>query len=38
MPGRHIPSAEYRGIMIRGAREHGLPPDYLAALEAIKIL
>jgi hypothetical protein len=38
MPGRHIPSAEYRGIMLRGARENGLPSDYLAALEAMEII
>jgi hypothetical protein len=38
MPGRHIPSAGYREALIRGAREHGLPPDYLAALEEIEIL
>jgi hypothetical protein len=38
MPGRHIPSAEYREAMIRGAREHRLPPEYTAALKAIEIL
>lgn len=37
MLGRHVPSAEYREAMIRGARGHRLPPDYLAALEAIEI-
>jgi hypothetical protein len=37
MPGRHLPSADYRGLMIQGAYDHGLPRSYVAALEAIEI-
>lgn len=38
MPGKHIPSADYRDTIIRGAREHDLPSDYIAGLEVIQIL
>jgi hypothetical protein len=37
MPGPHVPSADYRDTMLRGARAHGLPCDYLAALERLDI-
>jgi gamma-glutamylcyclotransferase (GGCT)/AIG2-like uncharacterized protein YtfP len=37
MPGRHIPSADYRGAMVRGAREHQLPPHYIDTLESLEI-
>lgn len=30
-----LPSVEYRDRMIRGAREHGLPPSWIARLEAL---
>ncbi|WP_421695108.1 gamma-glutamylcyclotransferase family protein [Aestuariivirga sp.] len=34
-PGEHVPSAEYLGTIIEGARENGLPPEYQAALKRI---
>jgi AIG2-like family len=37
MPGRHLPSADYRGLMIQGAYQHRLPRSYIAALEALEI-
>jgi AIG2-like family len=37
VPGRHLPSADYRGLMIQGAYQHRLPPSYVAALEALEI-
>ena len=37
MPGRHLPSPDYCGLMARGAREHRLPDSYIAMLEALQI-
>jgi len=37
-PGRHVPGAEYRELMIRGARERRLPPSYVAALGSLEIV
>lgn len=34
--GRFTPSRTYLDIILRGAREHGLPPDYVRRLEQIK--
>jgi AIG2-like family len=33
--GHTGPSAEYRAHMLRGARQHGFPPEYLTLLESI---
>jgi gamma-glutamylcyclotransferase (GGCT)/AIG2-like uncharacterized protein YtfP len=33
--GDPTPFAWYRGMILEGAREHGLPEDYLAVLEAL---
>jgi cation transport regulator ChaC len=35
-PGRK-PSARYMGLILRGARHHGLPADYLAWLETLDL-
>lgn len=35
MPGRK-PSARYLGLLLAGAREHGLPADYIRYLESIE--
>jgi hypothetical protein len=31
------PSARYMGLLLEGAREHGLPADYVAFLEAFEL-
>jgi gamma-glutamylcyclotransferase len=31
-----LPTAWYRDVMLRGAREHGLPPHWIARLEAVE--
>lgn len=31
------PSARYLGLLLDGAREHGLPPEWIAALEALEL-
>ena len=31
------PSQRYVGLLLEGAREHGLPPDYVAWLEALEL-
>jgi cation transport regulator ChaC len=31
------PSARYLGLLVDGARQHGLPPDYVAALERFEL-
>ncbi|MCW5889466.1 MAG: gamma-glutamylcyclotransferase [bacterium] len=31
------PSARYLGLLLDGAREHGLPADWIAALEALEL-
>jgi len=36
MPGRHIPSADYRNTMLRGARDHRFPQDYVAQIESFE--
>jgi hypothetical protein len=35
-PGRK-PSARYMGLILRGARHHGLPDDYTRYLEAVEL-
>ncbi len=29
----HIPSKVYKGVILRGAKQHGLPQDYIAGIE-----
>ena len=36
MSGRK-PSARYLGLLLEGAREHGLPADYVAQLEKLEL-
>jgi gamma-glutamylcyclotransferase len=31
------PSARYLGLLVAGAREHGLPDDYVASLEGLEL-
>jgi len=31
------PSPRYLGLLVEGAREHDLPPDYIRQLEAIEL-
>jgi cation transport regulator ChaC len=31
------PSARYLGLLLEGARQHGLPPEYIEALEALDL-
>lgn len=31
------PSARYLGLLVEGAREHGLPDEYVAALESLEL-
>jgi gamma-glutamylcyclotransferase (GGCT)/AIG2-like uncharacterized protein YtfP len=35
LTGDPVPFAWYRRLILEGAREHALPPDYLRALEAL---
>lgn len=35
-PGRK-PSARYMGLLLEGARQHGLPAEYVRALEAVEL-
>ena len=32
-----LPSHRYRGLLLEGAREHGLPADYVDVLEALEL-
>ena len=38
MPGQHIPSADYRNTMLRGARDHQLPQHYIAQIESFEFV
>jgi len=32
-----LPSAEYRDVVLQGAREHNLPPEYIQSIAAIDV-
>lgn len=34
--GEFAPSRQYLGILVQGAREHGLPEEYVRAIEQVK--